>query len=172
MEPPAMDVRIRDATTDDAPAIRDIYNYNVEHSTCTWDLEPETLDARLQWLAKGSEKHPRIVAESGGEVVGWGSLSPFHSRCGYAKTVEFSVYVRQDQHRRGIGRMIVEDLIERAKRQGHHAVVGSTCSEQTGSLKLQESLGFKNAGQLPELGRKFGRWLDVVYMVLLLDDST
>lgn len=166
-----MDVRIRPATMDDAQAISDIYNHYVEHSTCTWDLEPESLDARRQWLAKGSEDHPRIVAESEGEVIGWGSLSPFHSRCGYAKTVEFSVYVRHDQHRRGIGRMIVEDLIERAKKQGHHVVVGSTCSEQSGSLRLQESLGFKKAGQLPELGRKFGRWLDVVYMVLLLDES-
>ena len=164
-----MDVRIRPATAEDVGAISDIYNYYVAHSTCTWDLEPENIESRRQWFAKGSEKHPRIVAEFGGEVVGWGSLSPYHLRPGYAATVEFSVYVRHDQHKRGIGRMIVVDLIERAKAAGHHAVVGAACSEQTGSLKLQESLGFKMAGRLPELGRKFGRWLDVVYMVLLLD---
>ena len=166
-----MEVRIRLAAVEDLEPIREIYNYYVAHSTCTWQIEPETAEERRQWFAKRSDRHPATIAELNGEVVGWGSLSGFNSRCGYAATVEFSVYVRHDRQRRGIGRMIVVDLIERAKTAGHHAVVGIISADQTASLELQESLGFKTAGRLPELGRKFDRWLDVVYMVLLIDEN-
>ena len=166
-----MDVRIRTAMADDLDAIRDIYNHYVAHSTCTYQIEPETLEERRQWFAKRSDKHPAVVAESNGEIVGWGSLSVWNPRCGYTTTVEFSVYVRPDQHRRGIGRRIVLDLIERAKAAGHHAIIGGTSADQTASIALQESLGFKQVSHFPQIGRKFGRWLDVVHMVLLLDDA-
>src|ERR1700752_3484741 len=119
-----MDVRIRTATTDDLDAIRDIYNHYVAHSTCTYQIEPETLEERREWFAKRSEEHPAVVAESGGEIVGWGWVSGWNPRCVYATTVEFSVYVRPDQHRRGIGKRIVLDLIDRAKAAGRHAIIG------------------------------------------------
>ena len=110
------------------------------------------------------------IAESDGKIVGWGSLSPWNPRAGYAKTVEFSVYVRHDCHRMGLGRLIVVDLIDRAKKLGHHVVLGGASADQTASIALQESLGFERVARLKQVGRKFGRWLDVVYMQLVLED--
>src|SRR5262245_57858093 len=107
---------IRLATQADLPAINEIYNYYVLRSTCTYQLESETLEARQAWFAKHpSDKYPVTVAELDGEVVGWGSLSKFRDRAAYDLTVEASVYIRHDHHRRGIGRTLLVDLIERAR---------------------------------------------------------
>jgi L-amino acid N-acyltransferase YncA len=160
---------LRLATTDDLAAINDIYNYYVPRSTCTYQLEPEPFEARQAWfLQHHVETHPLIVAEANGEVVGWGSLSRFHPRAAYAPTVEASVYIRHDQHRRGLGRLILTDLIERARTAGHHSIIGGASADQTASIALQESLGFRQVGRLAEVGYKFDRWLDVVYLQLML----
>lgn len=164
-----MNARIRLATVDDLPAISDIYNYYVLHSTCTYQLETEVLEDRRRWFDVRTAVHPVVVAEAGGEIVGWGSLSPWNLRAGYAKTVEFSVYVRHDRHRMGLGRLLVVDLIDRAKKLGHHVVLGGASSDQTASIALQETLGFERVACLKQVGRKFGRWLDVVYMQLILE---
>src|SRR5205807_1411643 len=103
--------------------------------------------------------------------IGWGALSPWKSRCAYANTVEASVYVRHDLHRRGVGRVLLADLIERARAAGHHTILGGTCTEQPPSLALQEALGFVRVGCLREVGFKFGRWLDVAYMQLMLSSE-
>jgi L-amino acid N-acyltransferase YncA len=166
-----MNLRIRLATADDLVAIRDIYNYYVLHSTSTYVLEPETPEDRRQWFEKRGPHHPATVAELEDEIVGWGSLSPWNSRCGYSKTVEFSVYVRHDRHRRGVGRAIVLDLIERAKALGHHTLIGGASADQTASISLQEALGFERVARFRQVGRKFDRWLDVVYLQLMLDDD-
>lgn len=161
---------LRLATEDDLAAINDIYNYYVPRSTCTYQLEPEPLEERRAWFREHhAETHPVIVAESGGEVVGWGSLSKFHPRAGYAATVEASVYIRHDQHRRGIGRLILSELVERARQSGFHSILGGASADQAASIALQESLGFRRVGQLAEVGYKFGQWLDVVYLQLMLD---
>ena len=115
-----------------------------------------------------SELHPVTVAEGGGEVIGWGALSPWKSRCAYARSAEASVYVRHDRHRRGVGRALLLGLLERAQAAGLHTVIGGTCSEQTASLALQAALGFAPVGTFREVGRKFDRWLDVTYMQLRL----
>src|SRR5687768_10428563 len=100
--------RIRLATESDLPAINDIYNYYVLRSTCTYQLEPETLDARRAWFRLHSpEKYPITVAELDGHVAGWGSLSKFRDRAAYDPTVEASVYIHHEHHRRGIGRLIL-----------------------------------------------------------------
>lgn len=161
---------LRIATEADLPAINDIYNYYVLHSTCTYQLEPETMADRLAWYREHSpEKYPVIVADRGGEIGGWGSLSKYHKRAGYAPTVEFSFYVRHDLHRRGIGRTILADLIKRARAAGFHSLLGGVSSEQTASLALQESLGFRRVAHFIEVGQKFGRRLDVIYLQLILD---
>jgi phosphinothricin acetyltransferase len=160
---------LRLATEDDLAAINDIYNYYVPRSTCTYQLEPEPLEGRRAWFREHhGETHPVIVAESDGEVVGWGSLSKFHPRAGYAPTVEASVYIRHDQQRRGIGRLILSELVERARQSGFHSIIGGASVDQTASIALQESLGFRRVGQLAEVGYKFGQWLDVVYLQLML----
>lgn len=164
-----MNTVIRLATLDDLPSVREIYNYYVERSTCTFQLEPDTETQRLAWFQSRSPTHPVVVAEVAGEVIGWASLSPWSGRAGYARTVEASVYIRHDCHRRGLGRMLLLDLIERARALGHHVIIGGACTEQAASLALQESLGFERVSHFRQVGHKFGRWLDVVHMQLLLD---
>ncbi|MDX1947951.1 MAG: GNAT family N-acetyltransferase [Pirellulaceae bacterium] len=160
---------LRLANEADLAAINDLYNYYVPRSTCTYQLEPEPLSGRIAWFREHPpEKYPVIVAEEGGEVIGWGSLSKFRERAAYDPTVEASVYIRHDQHRRGIGRAILLDLISRARAGGFHSLIGGASADQTASIALQESLGFVRIAHLKEVGYKFGRWLDVVYLQLML----
>jgi phosphinothricin acetyltransferase len=164
-----VDVVIRPAAVADLGVVRDIYNHYVERSTCTFQVEPDTEAERLAWFHGRSPAHPVTVAEVGGEVVGWAALSAWKSRCAYARSVEASVYVRHDLHRRGVGRLLLLDLIDRARALGHHTVIGGACTEMAASLALQEALGFERIAHFREVGYKFGRWLDVVYMQLMLD---
>jgi phosphinothricin acetyltransferase len=161
-------LRVRTATTNDLRAINDIYNYYVLNSTCTYQLEPETPADREIWFAAHGPAHPITVAELAGRVVGWGSLSKYHPRAAYAKTVENSVYVHHEFQRRGIGSAILADLIERGRALGHRTIIASIDGEQTGSVELHARFGFAKVGHMRELGFKFGRWLDVVYMQLML----
>lgn len=162
---------IRLATLADLDAIRAIYNHYVATSTCTYQLELNSEEEQRDWFTLRSTAHPATVAELTGEVVGWGSIAPWKSRGGYAHTVEASVYVRPDSHRRGLGRAILLDLIERARAAGHHVLIGGASADQTASIALQESVGFERVGQFRQTGRKFGRWLDVVYMQMVLGND-
>lgn len=159
---------IRIAAIDDFPAVRAIYNHYVATSTCTYQLEPEPEAEHLAWFTSRTAAHPIIVAEVGGEVLGWGALSPWRPRRGYSHSVEASVYVRHDAHRRGIGRALLADLIDRARTAGHHTILGGASADQTASLALQEALGFVPVAHLREVGYKFDRWLDVIYMQRML----
>ncbi len=163
-----MSILIRTATVSDLPIINAIYNHYVPISTCTYQYEPESEEARRDWFECHGVKHPIIVAEVENEVVGWGSLSPFRMREGYRHTVEASVYVRHNAHRKGIGRALLSDLIERARQLGHHILVGGASADQSGSIELQEKLGFERVAHFREIGYKFGEWLDVVFMQLRL----
>jgi L-amino acid N-acyltransferase len=160
---------LRDASAADLPTISAIYNYYVLHSTCTYQVDPETLADRQAWFDVHSpDKYPVVVAELDGRVVGWGSLSKFHARAGYAPTAEPSVYIAHGFHRRGLGRTILQSLIERARLAKFHSLIGGTSADQSASIALQESLGFTRVAHLKEVGQKFGRRLDVVYMQLML----
>ena len=108
------------------------------------------------------------MAELDGAIVGWGSLSQFRPRAAYAHSVEASVYLRHDVHRRGIGKALLLDLIARAKEAGHHTLIGGASADQVASLALQKSLGFQQVGHFKEVGSKFGRWLDVIYSQIML----
>src|SRR5829696_977446 len=125
---------IRPATPDDLAAINEIYNHYVLHSTCTYQTEPETMDARHAWFAHHAEKHPVTVGVENGAVVGWGSLSRFHARAAYARSVENSVYVHHEHHRKGIGRALLGNLIARASALGHHTIIAGIDAEQTASV--------------------------------------
>ena len=157
-------IQIRLATAADLGLINAIYNYYVQSSTCTYQEEPSTEAERAAWFAERGAEHPVTVAEAGGEVVGWGSLSRFKSRSAYRRTVENSVYVRHDQHRRGVGAALLADLINRAAALGHHVIIAGIDAEQTPSVAIHQRFGFKHVGHLREVGFKFGRWLDVIYM--------
>ncbi len=161
-------VSIRLAVETDCEAINRIYNYYVIHSTCTYQNDPETIEGRRTWFANHGPRHPVTVAEVEGVVVAWASLSRFHPRAAYAQTVENAVYVDHNWHGRGIGKMLMLDLIQRAKTLEHHSIVALVSGEQAASLALHEKLGFVRAGMLREAGFKLKIWLDVVYLQKML----
>jgi phosphinothricin acetyltransferase len=159
---------IRPATGADLTAVNDIYNHYVLHSTCTYQTDPETPAERSAWFAAHGPKHPVTVATEEDVVVAWASISPFHRRAAYANTVENSVYVHPDHHRKGLGKALMLDMMERAKAIGHHTIIAGIDAEQTASVALHRALGFVQVAYMKELGFKFGRWLDVIYMQKML----
>jgi len=161
-----MEVRL--ATLDDAEAIRDIYNPEVTGSTVTFDLVPRSLEDQRAWLAAHAGAHPAVVAVDGIEVVGFGSLSAYRSRPAYSTTVEDSVYVRGDQRGRGVGRLLLSELVRLATVHGFHAVMARIVGGHETSIALHRACGFELVGIEREVGRKFGRWLDVALMQRLL----
>lgn len=162
------DCSIRLATRAHAGAINDIQNYYVVGSTATFYTEPLTLDERLAWLENRTSAHPVTVAEAAGRIVGWGALEVFRGRRAYRHTAEFSVYVHHDWHRRGIGGAIMTDLVSRARALQYHALVGGCCSESTAVIAMLEAMGFDRVAHFREVGRKFDRWLDVVFLERVL----
>ncbi len=162
---------IRLATSADLDAINAIYNHYVENSTCTYQTQPSTEAERAAWFGVHGEKHPVTVYESDGEVIGWASLSKFHGRSAYGRTVENSIYVRNETRHKGIGSALLADLIERARTLGHHTIVALISADQAASIALHRKFGFAEAGRLKEVGNKFDRWLDVIYMQLMLNGS-
>jgi L-amino acid N-acyltransferase YncA len=161
-------IQIRVARAEDLQAINDIYNHYVFHSTCTYQETAEPMESRREWFARHGTRHPVTVAEIEAKVVGWGALSAYHARSAYRNTVENSVYIHHEFHRRGIGTIILKDLIERSRMIGHRVIIAAIDADQTGSVGLHEKFGFEKVGHFKQLGFKFGRWLDVVYMELLL----
>jgi L-amino acid N-acyltransferase len=159
-----MEAVIRDAREADLVAIDRIYDHYVRTSTCTFQLEPAGLEAREVWFANHGERWPVVVAESGTSVVGWGCLSIYNVRAGYRFTAEDSVYVDESMHGRGIGKKLLRELLERGRAHGHHTILAGISAEQLPSVRLHESFGFVEVGRVREVGYKFGRWLDVVFM--------
>jgi L-amino acid N-acyltransferase YncA len=168
-----MSVRIRLAERRDAAGIRAIYNHYVTESTALFDMIPRSLDEQVQWIDEHSGGHPAVVALAEGEdgaehVVGFGSLSPFRARPAYATTVENSVYLLADYQGRGIGRMVLDELLRLAESHGFHSVIARIAGSNDASIALHAACGFELVGTEREVGRKFGRWLDVVEMQRLL----
>lgn len=164
-----MALSVRPATVEDADAIRSIYNVEVVESTVTFDLIPRTLEQQQEWLQARSGAHTVLVAEDeAAAVVGFGSLSAYKDRPAYSTTVEDSVYVRRDQRGRGVGRLLLAELVGVATAHGFHAVMARIVGHHDASIRLHASLGFEIVGTEREVGRKFGRWLDVVIMQRLL----
>ncbi len=161
-----MEVRL--AIPSDAEAIRAIYNVEVSESTNTFDLVPRTAEQQHAWLDEHAGAHPAIVAVSGGAVVGYGSLSPYKERPAYATTVEDSLFVHRDHRGEGVGRLLLDELLVLAADHGFHAVIARIVGDNAASIRVHEECGFTLVGVEKEVGRKFGRWLDVVELQRLL----
>jgi L-amino acid N-acyltransferase YncA len=160
---------VRLARPGDAEEIRAIYNPAVLMTTVTFDIVPRSLEDQLAWLAAHDGAHPAIVAvDDDGSISGFGSLSPWRSRPAYSTSVEDSVYVREDRQGAGLGRLLLGDLVERAASYGFHAVFARIVDGHAASIALHERCGFERVGVEREVGRKLGRWLDVVVMEVLL----
>ena len=162
-------MELRLATIDDAEAIREIYNVEVTTSTATFDLVPRTLEVQQEWLASRSGAHAVVVAvDDEGRVRAFGSLSPWRDRPAYSTSVEDSVYVHRDHHGQGLGKAILLELVDTAIRHGFHACMARIVGGHEASIGLHQACGFEVVGTEREIGRKFGRWLDVVLMERLL----
>jgi L-amino acid N-acyltransferase len=162
-------VRTRLATVDDAEAIRTIYNREVVGTTVTFDMVPRSPDDQLAWLTSHSGAHPAIVAvDDSGNVAGFASLSSYRSRPAYRTTVEDSVYVDDAYRGQGVGRLLLADLVALAGSHGFHAIMARIVGGHATSIALHRSCGFELVGVEREVGRKFGRWLDVSLMQRLL----
>jgi phosphinothricin acetyltransferase len=161
-----MDVRL--ARPADAEAIRSIYNVEVTGSTATFDLVPRTADDQRAWLVEHQGPYPAIVAVDGEMVLGFGSLSEYKNRPSYATTVENSVYVAADQRGRGVGRALLEELLDLATQHGFHSVIARIGGANVASIALHRTCGFVMVGVEREVGRKFNRWLDVSVLQRML----
>jgi len=161
-------VLVRLATHADGEAIRTIYNREVTGSTVTFDLVPRSPDDQRRWLEEHSGAYPAVVAEEDGAVVGFGSLTPYRPRPAYATTVEDSVYVAPERQGRGTGRALLSELVSLSERHGFHAVMARIVGGHEASIGLHRACGFDLVGVEREVGRKFGRWLDVVVMQRLV----
>jgi phosphinothricin acetyltransferase len=162
-------VDIRLATPEDAEELRAIYNLEVETSTVTFDLVPRTVDEQRAWLAERSGALSVLVAVTdAGEIAGFAALSRYRDRPAYATSVEDSVYVHRGHQGEGVGRLLLGALVERARASGFHAVFARIVAGHEASIALHAGQGFELVGTEREVGRKFGRWLDVVVMERLL----
>lgn len=167
-------ISLRLASGADAEQIREIYNYEVQHTIATFDLVPRTLADQQQWLADRSGAWAAIVAvdtAAAGDtpnVFGFGALSAYKERAAYRTSVENSVYVRRGRHGEGIGRMVLTELIATAARSGFHAVFARVNAASEASIALHRACGYELVGIEREVGRKFGRWHDVALMQRLL----
>jgi phosphinothricin acetyltransferase len=166
---PAMPITIRDVKKADAAALLTIYNDAVVHTTSVWTDEPRTLEAQNQWLEdKRMSGKPVLVAEEQGAVIGFSSYGPFRAWPGYRHTVENMIYVAPDHRGKGVGSLLLGPLIERARAQQLHAIIAGIEATNAVSLKLHAKHGFTQVGQLKEVGTKFGRWLDLVFLQRML----
>jgi phosphinothricin acetyltransferase len=164
-----MEPTIRLAVPADAEAIRAIYNLEVAETTVTFDLVARTLDAQREWLVEHSGGHPAIVAvNDAGVLMGFGSLSPYKERPAYFPTVEDSIYVHRGHRGAGVGRLLLAELLRLAQTYGYHSVVARIVGGHDASISLHVAHGFELVGVEREVGRKLGRWLDVVLMQRML----
>ena len=161
-------MEIRLARIVDAEAIRNIYNTEVTGSTVTFDLVPRSLEDQEAWLEARSGAMAVLVAEHEKEVVGFASLSPYRDRPAYATTVEDSVYVHADFRGQGVARALLGELLDIGAARGFHSVMARIVGGHDASIGLHQSLGFAAVGTEREVGRKFGKWLDVVLMQRML----
>ena len=165
-----MKIAIRPYQTEDAQAILDIINYNILHSTALYDYNIRTYEQQKAILDdKLAKNFPVIVAEANGQVVGFGMYSEFRFREAYKFTVEHSVYVANDYHGKGIGNVLLAELIALAKAQKIHTMIAVIDAENQGSVSFHEKFGFKTVGIIKESGYKFNRWLHSVFMQLILE---
>ena len=160
---------MRSASLADLEAITQIYNDAILNTTATFDTEPKSLEEQERWFLGHSQRHPVLVCEREGEILGWASLSPWSERCAYSDTAEASVYVRSDHRRQGIGKRLLEALISRAREAGLHTIIGRITVENESSLRMARSCGFDSVGIMREAGFKFGRRLDVHIVQLMLN---
>ncbi|WP_153785553.1 GNAT family N-acetyltransferase [Pseudomonas sp. EMN2] len=167
-----MSYPLRDALVEDLPGILDIYNDAVRNTTAIWNETPVDLANRQAWFeARAQQGYPILVAVDETGVLGYASFGDWRPFEGFRHTVEHSVYIRGDQRGKGLGPILMAALIERARTCDKHVMVAAIESGNAASIRLHERLGFAITGQMAQVGVKFGRWLDLTFMQLNLDEN-
>ena len=166
-----MNVTIRPATINDLPAILAIVNYAILYSTANYNYDIQTIEIQSQWFFdKEKQNFPVVVAEINGLTIGYGTYGTFREKIGYQFTVEHSIYVSDNFIGKGIGKLLLAALIELAKNQKLHAMVGAIDAENKASIAFHEKFGFEVAGNIKEAAFKFDKWLDLLFMQLILKE--
>lgn len=163
-------IEIRNANANDIPAMLEIYNEIILNTTAVWHYEPHTLEMRKEWFEqRQKEGFPIFVAMEGEKMLGFSSFGPFRPWPGYKKTVENSVYVSADSRGRGVGKLLIPPLIEVARQMGLHAMLAGIEAENEASIALHEKFGFVEVAHFKEVGWKFGRWMDLKFLELIIN---
>lgn len=165
-----MDFLIRSFQHSDAPAIREIINDSILHTSHNYDYYPKSLEeVELLFSEKIRDGFPVLVAERKGEIMGYATYGKFRAKPGYSKTLEHSIYLNEKAQGKGLGSEMLRQLIEIAKKQGYHMMIAGMDSENLGSYRFHQRLGFRETARMPEVSFKFGKWLTLVFMQLKLD---
>lgn len=165
-----MKVLIRASIDSDVPTILKINNHEILHSTVNYDYEPKTLEWQLDWFEqKMKAGFPVLVAETEGKVLGFATYGTFRAKPGYRFTVEHSVYLSTEARGKGIGKLLMTDLIQIAKNSGYHTMIGGIDGSNEQSFRFHEKLGFREVARFKETARKFDSWLDLIFMQLMLE---
>lgn len=161
-------LNIRDAREEDISQLADIYNWAVKNTTATFDLQEQSLENRKVWFSHYKGNHPLIVAEMDGRVVGYSSLSKFREKEAYNKTVELSVYIHPEYHRKGIATLLMKEIIQRGRQLGHYSIISCITAGNDVSVKMHETFGFDYCGCIKAAGFKFDRWNDILFYQMIL----
>ena len=165
-------ISIRPAREADLPEILGIYNEVILHTTAVYTYEPHTPEMRKAWYDdKVKAGYPVFVAEEDDRVIGLSSYGPFRAWPAYKYTVENSVYVAESSRGKGVARLLMQPLIDAARSQGYHAIIAGIDSSNEASIRLHRSFGFGEVAHFREVGYKFGHWLDLKFLELLLEGS-
>ena len=164
-------IQVRKAATVDLPAMLVIFNEILLNTTAVWDDEPQTLEMRTKWFEEKKQKgFPVFVAEEDGVIVGFSTFGPFRPHSGYRHTVENSVYVAAGRRGKGIGKLLLEPLIDAAVKMDVHVIVAGIDAENIESLHLHKQFGFVEVAFMKEVGFKFDHWMDLIFMQLILEE--
>ncbi|NVK35754.1 MAG: N-acetyltransferase family protein [Rhodobacteraceae bacterium] len=166
-------MHLRPATEADLPDLLEIHNFAVRNLAAAWTEHEDTLEDRRAWLKQrqGADLPVLLAIDDEGRFLGYGTYGSFRGRSGYNLTVEHSIYVRSDVQSKGVGRLLLETLIADAREKGYHVMIGAVDSDNEQSLKFHQKLGFEVSSKLPQIGTKFGRWLDLYFVILILNDD-
>jgi phosphinothricin acetyltransferase len=161
-------IHIRRAIQPDLPDILEIYNYAIRNLVATFDLKEQALEERQIWFDKYNDKFPLLVAVEHERVIGYSCISPFRDKPAYAKSTELSIYIHNDRQGKGIGNMLMKEILQLAQQNGYHTVIGGITGGNEASVRLHKKFGFEFVGCFKEVGHKFGEWQDVHFYQLLL----
>ena len=167
-----MEIQVRSAKKEDVKAILEIINFEISNTTSVYDHKERTTETQLAWFKKkAKEKMPVVVAEMNGTVVGYGTYGIFRPWDGYRYSIEHSMYVHNDSRGLGIGKLIMSELIKRATTEGYHTMIAGVDASNNSSYEFHKRFGFIEIGTFKEIGYKFNKWLDLIFMQLILGEG-